>query len=143
MNESSSSNKSHRIGRLSIAAAMVVSCIVGLGIVLANLAEFTVSVLAIPLLAGLTVMSVNSARKLTQSAYQDQYVLRKSRTFYLFLAAAVLAGAVYAVAASELSMIGIYLVLLSQGILCGVQKDPDIGLCGCQALRVVSALATS
>jgi hypothetical protein len=73
MNESSSSNTSNRIGRLSIAAAMVVSCVVGLGIVLANLADFTVSVLAIPLLAGLTVMSVNSARKLTQSAYQDQY----------------------------------------------------------------------
>jgi len=124
MNESSSSNTSDRIVRLSIAVAMVVSCVVGLGIVLGNLDDFTVSVLAIPLLAGLTVMSVNSARKLTQSAYQDQYLLRKSRTFYLLLATAVLAGAVYAVAASELSMIGIYLVLLSHGIFAVYRKIP-------------------
>lgn len=124
MNESGSSNTSDRSVRLSVAAAMVISCVVGLGIVLANLAHFTVSVLAIPLLAGLSAMSVNSARKLTQSAYQDHYVLRKSLTFYLLLAAVALAGAVYAVAASELAMIGIYLVLLSHGIFAVYRKIP-------------------
>jgi hypothetical protein len=108
----------HRV----VAVVMVVSCLAGMGIVLASLGTFKVSVLAIPLLAGLSVMTVRSARQLTQSPHHAQYVLRRSLPFYLLLGGLALAGAIYAVAASELAMIGIYLVLLSHGVFAVYKK---------------------
>jgi hypothetical protein len=109
-----------RAVRRVVAAATVTSSVAGLGIVLANLGAFAVSVLAVPLLAWFTV----TAWKLTRMKYQAQYVLRRSLTFYVLLGALALAAAVWTAVVSELLMVGMYLVLLSHGVVSVYKQIP-------------------
>lgn len=122
----SNSISSGRRTRVAVAAGMITCCLLGLSIALAFQHELVVPVLAIPFLAGLTGISIHSAWKLTRSGTQGRYALRRSPKSYLLLGALALVGAVYAVAASGLAMIGIYLVLLAQIIFAVYKEIPPV-----------------